>query len=114
MATSKLALLGGALVNTEPWPVTNTIGEEEKRAVLEVLDSGLLSGFKAVPGDDFYGGPKVRELERAWAEYFGAPYAVSFNSLTSGLFAAIGVVMGTVAKTMIALLMGAMAVLAAI
>ena len=90
MATSKLALLGGALVNTEPWPVTNTIGEEEKRAVLEVLDSGLLSGFKAVPGDDFYGGPKVRELERAWAEYFGAPYAVSFNSLTSGLFAAIG------------------------
>ena len=90
MAENKLALFGGNPINTEPWPESNTIGAEERAAVLEVLDSGLLSGFRAVPGDDFLGGPQVRKLEREWATYFGASNAVSFNSLTSGLFAAVG------------------------
>lgn len=90
MARSSLALLGGPPVNADPWPVSNTIGKEEKRAVLEVLDSGLLSGFLAVPGDEFLGGPMVRRLEEEWADHFGVAHAVSFNSLTSGLFAAIG------------------------
>lgn len=90
MAEDKLALFGGIPVNTEPWPESNTIGAEERAAVLEVLDSGVLSGFRAVPGDDFLGGPQVRHLESEWAAYFGASNAVSFNSLTSGLFAAVG------------------------
>jgi perosamine synthetase len=90
MSDEKLAILGGAPLNSEPWPESNTIGEEEKRAVLEVLDSGVLSGFRAVPGEDFYGGPQVRGLEQEWSSYFGASHSVSFNSLTSGLFAAVG------------------------
>lgn len=87
-----LALLGGSPVNPVAWPETNTIGEEEKQAALEVLESGILSGFRAGAGSDFLGGSKVRQLEEEWAEYFGCRHAVSFNSLTSGLFAAIGAI----------------------
>lgn len=87
---SPLALLGGRPVVTEPWPSSNTIGKEEKEQVLEVLDSGILSGFKAGSGPEFLGGPKVRQLEKEWASWFGVKHAVSFNSLTSGLTAAIG------------------------
>ncbi len=89
---NQLAILGGQPVTKEPWPETNTIGDEEKQAVLEVLDSGVLSGFRASAGDDFWGGPKVLELEKDWAAYYGVKHAVSFNSLTSGLNAAIGAV----------------------
>ena len=89
---STLALFGGSPISREPWPETNTIGAEEKKAVLSVLDSGVLSGFRASSGDDFSGGPKVRQLESDWADFFGVKHAVSFNSLTSGLFAAIGAV----------------------
>lgn len=92
MSDSQLALLGGKPVSTTPWPVTNTIGEEEKKAVLEVLDSGVLSAFRAAAGPDFLGGPRVRKLEEAWAEYLGVKHAISFNSLTSGLYAAVGAI----------------------
>jgi dTDP-4-amino-4,6-dideoxygalactose transaminase len=84
------ALLGGTPVCSEPWPPSNAIGEEEKRAVCEVIDSGVLSEFTAVADPHFLGGPRVRALEAAWAAYFGVKHAVSFNSLTSGLWAAMG------------------------
>lgn len=84
------ALLGGAPVCSEPWSETSTLGDEEKQAALEVLDSGLLSGFRAGPGAGFTGGPRVQKLEQEWAETFGTRQAVAFNSLTSGLYAAIG------------------------
>ena len=90
MPRSPLAILGGPPVCQTPWPRYNPIGEEEKAAALEVLESGVLSQFRGAPGDDFCGGPRVRCLERAWAEYFGTKHAVSFNSLTSGLQACIG------------------------
>lgn len=83
-------LLGGTPVCTEPWPVSNAIGEEEKRAVCDVIDSGVLSAFRGVAGSDFLGGPRVRALETAWARHFAVKHAVAFNSLTSGLWAAIG------------------------
>ena len=88
--TARPALLGGNPVCSEPWPRSNAIGEEEKRAVCEVIDSGVLSDFTAVAGPHFLGGPRVRALEAAWAAYFGVKHAVSFNSLTSGLWAAMG------------------------
>lgn len=89
-ASDKLALFGGPRISQDPWPETNTIGEEEKKAVMEVLESGVLSGFRAVPGTDFFGGPRVLALEEKWANHFGSKHAISFNSLTSGLIAAIG------------------------
>jgi len=87
---SRLAIHGGRPVRTTPFPTYRTIGEEEKLAVAEVLDSGVLSGFVGNWTEEFYGGPRVRKLEREWADYFGVKHAVTVNSATSGLNAAVG------------------------
>jgi len=50
------------------------LGAEEKKAVMEVLDSTILSI-----------GPKVIEFERQIADYSGRKYAVAVNSGTSAL-----------------------------
>ncbi|MEY5049355.1 MAG: hypothetical protein RLZZ175_2714 [Bacteroidota bacterium] len=87
---NKLAINGGMPVRKELFPAYNTIGEEEKKAVMKVLDSGNLSQFLGAWHKDFYGGPTVQEFEKKWAKEFGVKYAISVNSNTSGLFASIG------------------------
>ena len=87
MSKSTLAYLGGSPVNSQPLPLYNTIGDEEKRAVAEVLDSGVLSGFAAQPNDDHLGGPVIRALEDLYCEMFGVRHAIAVNSATSGLHA---------------------------
>jgi len=87
---AKLAINGGEPVRRTPFPQYVTIGDEEKRAVMEVLDSTVLSKYLGTWSPDFYGGPKVQELEGDWARYFGVKHAVSVNSATSGLYAAVG------------------------
>jgi len=87
---ANLALFGAEPVRRKLYPMHNPIGEEEKRAAIEVMESGVLSQFIGGWHPDFYGGKKVQALERAWAEYVGAKYAVSVNSNTSGLLAAVG------------------------
>ena len=87
---SRLAIEGGAPIRTRPFPEYRTIGAEEKAAVAEVLDSGVLSAFLGTWSPEFLGGPRVRKLEEEWARYFGVTHAVSMNSATSGLFAALG------------------------
>jgi perosamine synthetase len=60
-------------------PVTKPfIGEEEERAVLEVLRSGWLVQ-----------GPKVAEFERIVADYVGAKHAVATSSCTTSLHLAL-------------------------
>ena len=85
----KLALLGGNKVREKPFPPHPTIGEEEKRAVMQVLESGKLSTFIASPGEHFLGGEKIRQFERDFASYHGLKYAVAFNSATSALHASV-------------------------
>lgn len=85
----KLALLGGKKVRKDPFPPHPIIGEEEKRAVREVLDSGKLSTFIAQPGEHFLGGQKIRQFEGDFASYHGVRHAVAFNSATSALHAAV-------------------------
>ncbi len=87
---SELALLGGEPVRREPFPAYRTIGDEEKAAVNRVLDSGVLSRFLGVWHADFHGGPEVQAFESDWAAYYGVRHAISVNSCTSGLYAAIG------------------------
>lgn len=87
---SKLAFLGGEKLRSTPFPPYNTIGVEEEEAVLRVLRSGKLSTFLGTWHTDFYGGPEVRALEEEWAGYFGVKHAISVNSATSGLYAAVG------------------------
>jgi len=86
--TRTLALLGGRPIRSEPLPAYNTIGPEEKQAVMEVLDGGELSGFVAAPGKHFRGGQRVRRLEQAFCERFGVAHAIGVNSATSGLHCA--------------------------
>jgi perosamine synthetase len=52
------------------------LGEKEKQALMEVIDSGWLSESK-----------KTFEFEKAWARYIGTKYAVTVNSGTSALIA---------------------------
>jgi dTDP-4-amino-4,6-dideoxygalactose transaminase len=54
------------------------VGEAEKRAVMEVLESGQLAA-----------GPRVEAFERAFAEYIGARHAIAVNSGTAALIVAL-------------------------
>ena len=92
MSASKLALLGGTPALAEPLIAYRSIGEAEREAVARVLDSGCLSGFYGSPGPEFMGGPEVQALETEWCAAFGAQHAVSMNSATSGLIAAMGTI----------------------
>lgn len=87
---NKLAIDGGKPIRETPFPAYVTIGTEEKQAVAEVLDSTVLSKYLGTWSPDFYGGPRVQKLEREWEAYFGIKHAVSVNSATSGLYAAVG------------------------
>lgn len=83
------ALLGGIPVRNTPLPTYNTIGAEEKAAVMEVLDDGELSGFIAYSGKEFWGGKRVQALEAAFRQRFGVAHAIAVNSATSGLHCAL-------------------------
>jgi len=54
------------------------MGEEEKRAVVQVLESGMLAS-----------GPKVEKFEKMFAEYVGVKYAVATTSGTAALHLAL-------------------------
>lgn len=83
--SARLAIFGGAPVRSRPFPPQATIDEEERRAVLEVLESGVLSQFLGEWSEDFMGGPRVRACEEAFAQRLGAEHAVAVNSATTGL-----------------------------
>ena len=89
---NKLAINGGEPVfkrNLEPY---KTIGLKEKKIISKLMNSGKLSGFVGAWCEDFYGGKMVRELEERWKDIFKCQYAVSLNSNTSGLIAALGAI----------------------
>lgn len=89
-----LAINGGKPIRSCGWLDNFTIGEEEKRAALRVMDGGYLSLFEGSHTPDvpfsFRGGPEVHALEEEWCEYYGSKHSISMNSATSGLYAAIG------------------------
>lgn len=89
---AELAISGGAATRTQAFAVRRTMGETEKQAVIEVMDSGLLSGFFGSPGPQWLGGPKVQEFERKWADKYGFGHAISVNSWTTGLMTAVGAI----------------------
>ena len=88
----ELALLGGPKTITKTFNRYNPIGSEEVEAAKAVIESGVLSQFIGAWHEDFYGGPKVKEFERACADYFGVKHAITVNSWTSGLIAAVGAI----------------------
>ncbi len=74
------AIEGGKPVREKPLEAWPRFTEEEKRLVLEVLESGRLSSLV---------GSKVREFERRFANYIGVKYAVATMNGTTALHAAI-------------------------
>lgn len=89
-----LAINGGKKIRIKPWLDNFLFGDEEKKAVSDVIDTGYLSKFEGNfhtdPPFSFKGGPYVQKLEELWCERYKSRYAVSINSATSGLSAAIG------------------------
>jgi perosamine synthetase len=89
---SNLAILGGEPVRDIPFPIRRTMGELEKQAVLNVMESDQLSGFFGSPGDKWLGGEQVKAFEAKWASMYGFKHAISVNSWTTGLMTAVGAV----------------------
>ena len=87
--TAKPAILGGTPIFRTPLPPYVSTGEREIEAAVRVLRTGTLSDFIGAPGPRFDGGKEVRLLEDEWAAYFGVRHAISVNSGTSGLHAAV-------------------------
>lgn len=87
-----LAINGGRKIVEVPFKRYNSMGPEEAEAAANVVRSGVLSQFIGCWEPDFFGGPKVQEFERACERYFGVRHAVTVNSWTSGLVAAVGAI----------------------
>jgi len=86
----KLALFGGKPILKKPLPLYNSIGREEEQAVLKVIKGKMLSGFVGRAGSYFLGGKYVKELEQRFCKHFKIKNAVSFNSASTALQAAVG------------------------
>ena len=102
-----LALFGGSPVNSGPlFKSRPNIGEEEKTAVLNLMEKGIFSRFVGSPikgtyeelskkslelefiGDQstFLGGENVRRFESEWSRIVEADFSVSVNSDLITLF----------------------------
>ena len=92
MTRELLAVLGGDPVVTTPFKPYRSIGTEESAAVADVMASGRLSEFVGAASPNFMGGPRVQEFESACEKFFGVKHAISVNSWTSGLIAAVGAI----------------------
>jgi len=86
---SDLAINGGKRVRTKPFAPQQDFDQEEKKLLLEVLESKELSGFLASPGEKFFGGSKVKELENIIKEKYKVNHVLAIQSATAGLHAAI-------------------------
>ena len=67
---SNLAINGAKAlkdIESSPWPKWPVWGDEEKKQLIEVLESGLWS----------YNGPKEQQFNEAFAEFIGTEYAIS-------------------------------------
>lgn len=80
-----LAILGGRPIREKPFPPHPILGDRERRAVLEVLDQGMLSGFPY----HFLGGPKIQAFEQEFADRFGTRFGIAVNSGTAALHVAL-------------------------
>jgi len=86
----KLAIHGGKPIRSKHFPPYLTLDEKEERAVAQVIRDGVISDFIGAKGEFFYGGKKVNELELMYRERCGVKHAISMNSATSVIIAAMG------------------------
>jgi len=90
MPKEKLAILGGDPISkNDSSPYYNSIGTEEKNAVIKVMEGKILSDFIGQDCDKFLGGRYVKKFEKMMCDYFKVKYAISFNSASTALQAAV-------------------------
>lgn len=82
--SKELALNGGEAIYPEGLKRGRIFGDEEKRAVCEVMEKGVVSRAGC--------GEKVQQFERVFADYHGAQFAVATTSGTTALHTALEVV----------------------
>lgn len=70
----------------------NSIDDQEAKAALRVIEQGKLSGFYGSSRPEFFGGQEILALEKLWEKKFAIDHAISVNSATSGLIAAMGAI----------------------
>jgi perosamine synthetase len=88
-----LAIHGGTPAVQRPLGPFRGIGSHERDAVIRFFDqAGPLSGFHGSAQPTFFGGPEVRAFEAEWCRRFNVAHAISLNSATSALIAAMGAV----------------------
>ena len=68
----------------------NTYDNKELSAASKVIKSGILSKYLAEKGSEFNGGYYVNKFEQMLSGYFKVKHAITVNSWTSGLVAAVG------------------------
>jgi perosamine synthetase len=89
---SVLAINGGKKSIESNFSLYNSIGSEEIEATNKVIKSGILSDFVGAPGKNFLGGKYVQSFENKFKDQFESSHAISVNSWTSGLIAAVGAI----------------------
>lgn len=87
-----LALHGGPKTIPVELDAFKSMSEDEVEAAARVIRSGVLSAFIGAPGEFFLGGTEVRAFEAKASAYFGVKHAITVNSWTSGLIAAVGAI----------------------
>jgi perosamine synthetase len=88
-----LAICGGTPAVRRPLGAFRGIGSHERDAVARFFDqAGPLSGFHGSAQPTFFGGAEVRAFEAEWCRRFNVAHAISLNSATSALIAAMGAV----------------------
>ena len=85
-----LSILGGSRVIKKNFKRYNSIGNDERISANKVLKTGILSGFVAEKGKGFLGGKYVQDFEKKLQRFYKVKYAITVNSWTSGLIAAVG------------------------
>jgi perosamine synthetase len=89
MKKSKLAIFGGKPVLKEPFKEYNTIGNQELKAATKVMKNRVISDFLGAWNPKFFGGEYIQKLELMVSKKFSIKHAVSFNSATTALQAAV-------------------------
>jgi dTDP-4-amino-4,6-dideoxygalactose transaminase len=89
---NNLAFYGGSKIIKNNFKNYNSIGKEEFIAASKVIKSGKLSAFIAGDGKNSQGGYYVNKFENYLARFYNVKHAITLNSWTSGLIAAVGAI----------------------
>tara|TARA_Y100000741_G_scaffold357818_1_gene336145 strand:+ start:639 stop:1934 length:1296 start_codon:yes stop_codon:yes gene_type:complete len=92
MKSNKLAIFNGPKTIKKKFKKYISIDHKERRAALKVLNKGVLSDFLGEKSPKFYGGEQVQKFEKYLQKYFNVKHAITTNSWTSGLVAAVGAI----------------------